>query len=329
MGGKKIEILDTFHANSRVLYEAFMKSETGCLESYPTLVWPVDSICAIESLRLHDRLFGTDYIGAGRKWAKWMGEHTDGDSGMMVALISKSGQVREGPRGCALSWSLAFMPGFAPDFAASQYARYSRNWYIRVCGFAGFREWYGGKKGVIDTDTGPVLAGIGAAASGFGIAATKVHGDVGKFTELLREAELFSFPIWNARGEKNYFFGKMLLVDVLLLWGKTVRVWDGPLKAELIPSGHEEQGFWAVFSVLVLVLFSLVIFLAVLIVRGWAQLRQGDKKLTRMSKVFVALEVIVIVLWLFWPALSWLYATMLMGLTAVAERWVAILLPKA
>ncbi|GAF70810.1 unnamed protein product, partial [marine sediment metagenome] len=127
IGGKKQDVVEHFHKDSRILYDAFMKSSVGSLESYPWFIWPVDNICALESLRLHDGLFGTNYIEAGDKWTRWMSSNTDAESGMMVAQISASGDVFDGPRGCALSWSLALMGGFAPDFAGSQYALYRKN----------------------------------------------------------------------------------------------------------------------------------------------------------------------------------------------------------
>ncbi len=62
-------------------------------------------------------LFGTRYAAACRKWAAWMEANLDAESGMMVMQVSGRGEVLDGPRGCGLSWSLALMPGFAPELA--------------------------------------------------------------------------------------------------------------------------------------------------------------------------------------------------------------------
>ena len=102
---------------------------------------------------------GLDYNAAGRKWVGWLRAHLDADSGVMPAQISFSGPVIEGPRGCALSWSLAFMPEFAPEFAAEQYARYRKEWALHRAGLVGIRErvqMLGGKMS-IETAPGEVV----------------------------------------------------------------------------------------------------------------------------------------------------------------------------
>ncbi|MHC4744688.1 MAG: linalool dehydratase/isomerase domain-containing protein, partial [Planctomycetota bacterium] len=215
IGGGRTNIAERFHAESQIIYDAFMKCAVGSLESYPQLVWPVDNICALESLRLHDVMYGTDYAEAPKRWVKWMASHLDSESGMMVAQSSAWGGVFDDPRGCALSWSLAWMGGFGPEFAESQYALYRKNWITSVCGITGVREWWPGKEGNMDCDTGLVVGGIGMAASGFGIAATKANGDTENFHKLVRQAELLSLPAWSPGGEINYFFSKVLLADVL------------------------------------------------------------------------------------------------------------------
>jgi len=53
IGGRKKSIAERFHKESQIIYDAFMKISVGSLESYPQLVWPVDNICALDSLRLH------------------------------------------------------------------------------------------------------------------------------------------------------------------------------------------------------------------------------------------------------------------------------------
>jgi len=320
IGGKDQEILGSFHKKSQILYDEFMKSSVSSLESYPGFIWPVDNICALESLRLHDVLFGTDYIKAGEQWVEWMSSNTDSDSGMMVAQISASGEVYDGPRGCALSWSLALMPGFAPDFASSQYALFRKNWFIQVGGITGIREWWPGQEGKMDCDTGPIIGGIGAAASGFGIAAAKVHGDAENFLKLLRSAELFGFPTWNVRREKNYFLGRVLLADILLLWGKTIRVWDRPLEIKTEPKASMQFGFWVIFSILTLICMFILYLLLTSLKKIYLEFKKSSKKLSKINIGFLVFQSSVVILWLMWSDFSWLYTTVLMGAAAIVEN---------
>jgi hypothetical protein len=319
LGGEQEDILRSFNTNSQVLYDEFMKSAVGSLESYPWLIWPVDSICALESLRLHDVLFWTNYGQAGKKWVKWMSSNADPESGMMVAQISASGEVYDGPRGCALSWSLALMPGFAPDFASSQYALYRKNWLTEAGGITGVREWWPGKEGKMDSDTGPVIGGIGAAASGFGIAAAKVQGDIGTFERLLRAAEMFGFPMWNIRGEKNYFLGKVLLADVLLLWGKTLRVWDREPEIKTYTSRSARMGCWPIFAMLTLILVLVLCVLLMSLRKTYFGLRRDSKKLSKINIAFMVLQGLVFILWCSWSEFGWLCTVILVGVVAIIE----------
>ncbi len=42
---------------------------------------------------------------------------------------------------CALSWALAFLPNIDPQFAASQFARFRRDWFVPFAGMLGIYEW--------------------------------------------------------------------------------------------------------------------------------------------------------------------------------------------
>ena len=320
IGGNDEEILESFHKNSFILYGEFMRRQVGSVESYPGLIWPVDNICALESLRLHDVLFRTDYIEAGKRWVEWMSSNTDRESGMMVAQISAAGDVWDGPRGCALSWSMALLPGFAPDFASSQYDLYRSAWFIRVGPITGIREWRPGKEGEMNCDTGPIIGGIGAAASGLGIAAAKVHGDIEALEELLRGAELFGFPIWNIRGEKNYFFGKAVLLDVLVLWGKTLRVWDHPVKIKAGRKEHVRFGFWVVFSVLTVICISVLYLLFNSVKRKYLRFKRSSRKLSTTNVSFLTFQGVVLAVWLIFPCFLWTYALIFIGISAIIEK---------
>lgn len=185
LGGSDPALLTAFHEHSEELFDAFSDSPVGSVATYADLVWPVDSTPALESLRLHDVLHGTHFAAAAERWEVWMADNLDEGTGMMVSFVSPSGEGRDGPRGCALSWSLAFMPGFAPALARHQFERYRSSWFVDVLGTTGVRDWPPGVDGFVDADTGPIAFGIGAAASGFGIAAAKANGDEASLTRML------------------------------------------------------------------------------------------------------------------------------------------------
>ena len=325
LGGSREDIVASFHETSALLFREFAKSGTGSLETFPNMIWPVDNCCALESLRLHDGLYGTDYSAACRRWSAWIADHLDPETGMMVAQVSSTGEVLAGPRGCALSWSLAFMPGFAPDLARSQYERYRETWFIHTAGTTGIREWPAGRRGRSDVDSGPVVGGIGAAASGLGIAAAKVNGDVRNLRGLLRGMELLGAPTWSLNGDKQYFLGLLLLADTLALWGKTARVWDAAPNA---PAGRawsapDLSGFWKVLvgaGILSAVLLFLVLWS---LRRAYRRVRNNADRWAKGNIGVLVFEVLVLLTWLVVPAFSLFYAVMLLAIAdIVSNRYV-------
>ncbi|HEY4221076.1 MAG TPA: hypothetical protein VGO62_07030, partial [Myxococcota bacterium] len=61
LGGDDERILDDFHRTSATLFVRFVRSPSGALESFGGRTWYVDNVVALESLRLHDQLYGTHY----------------------------------------------------------------------------------------------------------------------------------------------------------------------------------------------------------------------------------------------------------------------------
>jgi len=313
LGGTREEIIAAFHQGSAVLHAAFMRSPNASLESYPQMFWPVDNCCALESLRLHDVLYGTDYAEACRRWVAWMDEHRDPETGMMVALVSGDGTALQGPRGCALSWSLAFLPGFAPELAREQYGRYRSGWFVHVLGITGAREWPPGTAGYVDADTGPIVGGIGAAA--------KANGDAANLTGMLRGVELFGLPLWSPTS-KDYFLGSVLLADELALWGKTVRVWDRPPSEDRPqPWPAQRLGAWW-FAVLLAVLpTGAVLFLTGRwAARALASARRDPDRWSGHRRLVFAIEALAVGAWLAFPAVTWFHAVLLIGVVSTVER---------
>lgn len=306
LGGDSAPIELDFHDLSATLYGEFMASPTGSLETYAGLVWPVDNVFALESLRLHDVLYDTEYGEAGVRWADWLSEHRDPATGMMVSWTEVDGSLRDDPRGCALSWSLAVMPGFAPDFAAEQYARYRADWFVHVLGSTGIREWPPGTHGGMDADTGPIVGGIGAAASGLGIAAARANGDGATLARLLRAMEVLSVPATGPRG-KSYFLGQVLLADELALWGKTIRVWDQP-PSDDVPAAFESPSslpFWLLFGIVAVASLGLVFLAGRTALRSVQALWRSDRRLSPASGFVLALHLGVVGAWLLSHAVLW------------------------
>jgi len=98
---------------------------------------------------------------------------TDSHSGLHYSRIDRV----EVPRGCALSWTIGYMNHFAPAEARLLWQRYKRHYKLNWLLFAGFREYPKGFRGKEDDDSGPIVFGAGAAATGFGLKAARGVGD--------------------------------------------------------------------------------------------------------------------------------------------------------
>lgn len=120
------------------------------------------------------------------------------------------------------------------DFARTQYAAYRQAFFKSTLGFAGIREYPPDRGRGMDIDSGPIILDVGAAATGFGIAAAKAMGDETALESILRLAGIIGFPT-HYRGQKSYLLGQILLGDEIQMWGKTITPWttvpadDSPL----------------------------------------------------------------------------------------------------
>jgi len=112
-------------------------------------------------------------------------------TGLPYAEESKSADGAERylvrPRGCDLSLRIMYLGLFDRDRAKTLYTRYVEHFWLERFVAAGFAEWPGGGAGFVDADSGPVLLGIGSAASAMGIGAAVVAGDEYRRARLLAQ----------------------------------------------------------------------------------------------------------------------------------------------
>lgn len=231
IGGKKQDVIDAFHRGSDELAKSFEESKWPLLSSFEFMHerWPVDNVCAVESLRLHDKIYGTKYMTSARRLLSLIETDIDKENGMMNSGILEAGGRADVPRGCALSWSLSYIPAFLREFSEKQYALYRQNWFVPVIGTVGIHEWWPDEQKKYSTiNEGPVVLGIGTAASGLGMVVTRVQGDRDAWLGLWRGLESVGFPSWNILGEKSYFGELFLLADTISFWSRTACVWDQP-----------------------------------------------------------------------------------------------------
>ena len=228
LGGADDAIVDAFHRTSAALFAGFVRSPSGALESFWGRTWYVDNAVALESLRLHDVLYGTRYSAALERFRDAI--VVDDRLGLPVSEVSIGAKrVLDGPRGCALSWLLAFPAGDGPEGARDRgWDRYVDAFTVDVAGMRGLREYPRGHRGTMNVDSGPIAFDIGAAASAFGIAAARYHDDGDALGRMLLPLEILTLPSITLHGDEELFFGQLPAADAIAVWARTVTRWDAP-----------------------------------------------------------------------------------------------------
>jgi len=82
---------------------------------------------------------------------------------------------------------LSLLAHFAPDHARRLYKEYVKHFWLEKIILAGFAEWPRGRAGFEDRDSGPVILGIGTAASALGLATTRAMDDDYRSLRLLMQ----------------------------------------------------------------------------------------------------------------------------------------------
>jgi hypothetical protein len=231
-----------------VLRQGFRANPSGAwVSSYPQRAWLFDSQPALLAVRLSDVQNAGDLDDS----ARLLRDHLkyrqtialDKASGFPASEIDcRTGKPRVGPRGCDLSGTLCFLGHLAPDHCRDLYARYKKTFWIekgagdlKLCGF---REWPLGTAGTMDIDSGPILFDIGAAASGFGLGATRFAADAAAHRALLATLDQMRLtadtaqPLLQAFIEglvvsKDYHY-RHLMADAVAFYCLTWRPWCDP-----------------------------------------------------------------------------------------------------
>jgi hypothetical protein len=173
------------------LAEDVLRDPNHLLPTYGSRTWPADNEVVAAALSLFvDR--HPDALRAREALAALRGSldalERDGLPPSAVAPDKLTGT--DVPRGCALSWTV-IMRGLSGDGAAlGLYRKYRQGYWVELGVASGFREWPQGTNRPSDIDSGPILLGIGAAATALGIGAARLTGQVSDEAALLATARL-------------------------------------------------------------------------------------------------------------------------------------------
>jgi hypothetical protein len=141
--------------------------------------WPADQAATLASLARFDRAHGRSLADEPiRLWRTYVLAHAM-DKGLGLPWSEATGKApgARAPRGCALSWQTRYLHEFDDPLALLWWAQYKRHYLVAQLGLVGFREWPVGRERPADSDSGPIVQGVGTAASALAIAAARTMGD--------------------------------------------------------------------------------------------------------------------------------------------------------
>jgi hypothetical protein len=179
-------------------------SPVGLLEDYPGECYPGDVAAALMCIRHADAVLGTDHSAMiARAYRGFDETKEDKPYGIPpYAAVACNGNIAVGARGCSNVYLCMTSPELWPEAAATWYARNEEHFWQANSFWAGFREfpramenrnWY------YDVDSGPCVAGFGAAASAFGLAAARINGRFDHAWPLAAEMITVSWIMPNGR----------------------------------------------------------------------------------------------------------------------------------
>jgi hypothetical protein len=223
------------------------------LESYSGGIWPADNLLCIASLQLHDQLFTPQFAPFIQDWLKIAQSKLDPFTKLLPhAVSSTDGKILEGSRGSSMSLMLCFLPEIDKKFAQTQFENYQTQFLSHRLGLPGLREYPLHRPGIGDIDSGPVIWGIGGAASLVGIRAFALNQNPAMGWQIRNCVEGFGFPItWN--GQKFYILDALPIADAFIAWS------NGAFEPQDIPISLHIAWFFHTLSLLLFLGLSFLI----------------------------------------------------------------------
>jgi len=176
------------------------ESPYGLLDDYPGQCYPTDIVAAIAAIKRADVVLGTDHSDFIKRSVRaFEGRFVDSTGLPPYEADSDTGIIGKA-RGCSSQWITVWTPRLWPDYSKQLYKNFDKHFWQKHWAAVGFREfpkdnstreWY------IDVDSGPVVAGFGAAATAFGLGAARANGRFDHAYPLTTEVIAFSWPLLN------------------------------------------------------------------------------------------------------------------------------------
>lgn len=147
---------------------------------YSKMKWSADQAAIIYSIWLFDRNNSTSHANQLiERWTSYMNKNQKhSSSGLYKTEVVGIKKYSNQPRGCALAYLIHYMHRFAEKDAKSQWKLFKKHMEVNVMGINGYREYLKSYDGNWTPDSGPIIKGLGIAATGLALNASSTLGDI-------------------------------------------------------------------------------------------------------------------------------------------------------
>ncbi|MSU77995.1 MAG: hypothetical protein EXS16_07855 [Gemmataceae bacterium] len=238
---RPVEVLRCFGENSKTIADAFDTAGFPYLRSYKDKAWPVDSVVAIASLRLHDHLLPARFEATVARWRSQVQTRLDPETGLLPHRVDpQTGAILQGSRGSSQSLLLRFLLEIDPEMGREHYVVFRTRFVPGAWILPGTREYPIGTEGIGDIDSGPLVMGVSLSASVVSIAPARMVNDHNLALPYFQLGEAIGLPIsW--QGERRYVFGRLPIADAFLVYSRIATAWvtapDSVTTEPIVPWG--------------------------------------------------------------------------------------------
>lgn len=204
-----------FKERCEAIAQAFDSSGNSYLPSYHQGTWPADNILCLAALNLHDQFLEDSFGKTRANWLNTIKKQLDPDTGLIPHSIFEN--TRSVARGSSQALMLNFLHEIDSSFARAQFDLFKEQFVAYRLGLPGIREYPKETSGVGDIDSGPVIFGIGGAASIVGIKTMSVYGEWELHQALRNSVAGFGLS-FEFGSRRTYLLGALPIADAFIAW---------------------------------------------------------------------------------------------------------------
>ncbi len=214
-----------FKGESDTIAQAIAGSSTPFLPSYNGQAWPVDTLPAILSLRVHSRLIDDQHEPIIAEWLADAQNLLDPSTQLIPHRTHyQTGTMQDGSRATSQTLILRFLAEIEPDLAQRHYAQFRQRYIVTRFGLPGALEFPPPRIGVGDIDSGPLLQGVSLSATAVLLGTAHLFGDDELRAAIWQGGEALGNAV-AINGKRRYALGIMPIGDAFVIWSKTTIPW--------------------------------------------------------------------------------------------------------